>query len=572
MVAPLPLTVLVGPTAAAFLSAVALVRYAEKGVNRLAFFGAVLGFTLSLSIVTLIPYDVWQSLSLEGEPTFMHAGWDAIYWSTSLLCWFLCPVLIEFEAAGDFTTEGRLRRALRRNVVWYVSYISIGIVALLAILVFGVVQGSLGAWLIAASNAWGLLMLTVLMGFGLVAVPRHLWRLASPEVQLASTYRLAVASDEARLSAQFELQDVMMQVRGEITTHDAVLHDDRYAQAFAALQATLEKCEVLQAQLSGKRSGQRDMATRHRLVDPHSGLGRSPLVDQSALLAHLSQQHCTLKTAVLEARRTSFRWTDLVQRCMYFEDLHREQYEVAAHAILQEWSCLRPHHSNLHSCFCNVLSSILVFWMRYLRARLYRAYGFSCAVLSFVIVLGQLTMFSQRSLSLLALLFRSQHGFMFTQVFCMVPLGYMVLTAFWSILRLRIAGWYGLYPGQNTDAGSLLWVATITARLATPLCYHFLLLVRVEGTSFQALMGQMNVVPVVGDSFNQIFPCIIGFLCITNYFNLYSRLLQCLALGSLEFEWGVNVVDDEDPTGDGKRLVERERRKRDEQNMPDLAE
>ncbi|CAJ1409647.1 unnamed protein product [Effrenium voratum] len=51
-------------------------------------------------------------------------------------------------------------------------------------------------------------------------------------------------------------------------------------------------------------------------------------------------------------------------------------------------------------------------------------------------------------------------------------------------------------------------------------------------------MGQMNIVPVLGESFNQVFPCMIALLCCCNVFNVYSRCLQFFTLGVMEFELG----------------------------------
>eukprot|EP00415_Alexandrium_ostenfeldii_P002681 UN2681 len=126
----------------------------------------------------------------------------------------------------------------------------------------------------------------------------------------------------------------------------------------------------------------------------------------------------------------------------------------------------------------------MLLWLGTLRPRVLRIVGGLCGILSAVIVLGQLTMFSSGwSLSLLSLLFQRDHGFGFTQAFCIVPLTYMVCTAYWSVFRLKVAGWYGLYWNHNTDTGSLLWCASTLARLAAPLCYHFLKLIRVKGAS-----------------------------------------------------------------------------------------
>jgi len=208
----------------------------------------------------------------------------------------------------------------------------------------------------------------------------------------------------------------------------------------------------------------------------------------------------------------------------------------------------------------------MLLWLGTLRPRVLRILGGLCGILSAMIVLGQLTMFSSSwSLSLLSVLFRENHGFGPTQVFCILPLSYMVCTAYWSVFRLKIAGWYGLYWDHNTDTGSLLWCASVLARLAAPLCYHFLLLIRVKGTAFQAMMGQMNVVPVLGRSFNEIFPVLVGFLCLCNLLNVYSRLVQLCGLDALEFECAPPTsTDTSDLLAEGRRLVERERRRRSE--------
>merc|ERR1712110_271064 len=107
-------------------------------------------------------------------------------------------------------------------------------------------------------------------------------------------------------------------------------------------------------------------------------------------------------------------------------------------------------------------------------------------------------------------------------------------TAYWSVFRWKIAGWYGLYPNHNTDTGSLLWCTSILARLSAPLCYHFVGLVRVRGTAFQEMMGQMKNVPFFGESFNRTVPLFVVFLCVCNLLNVYPRLVQLCGLELLE--------------------------------------
>eukprot|EP00439_Symbiodinium_sp_Y106_P055752 s409_g7.t1 len=192
--------------------------------------------------------------------------------------------------------------------------------------------------------------------------------------------------------------------------------------------------------------------------------------------------------------------------------------------------------------------------------RVLRLLAIASGALSAAIVVGQLTMFREDwSMSLLAHFFDGSVGFMGTQVTATIALAYMVCTAYWSVFRLKIAGWYGLYGNHNTDAGSLLWCASLMARLSAPLCH----LIQAKGTSFQAMMGQMNVVPVLGKSFNEDFPVLIVVLVLCNLLNVYSKIVQSCGLESLEFD-GSMAPDSSEVSAEGRRLVERERRKRSE--------
>jgi hypothetical protein len=546
-------------------SSAILLHFAQREVNWFSFLTSLLGFVLSFGIIALVPYDVWEALSLEeaqelgnDDKVLVDSSWELIYWATFILCWLLCPILIEYEAAGDFTTLGRLRTSLRRNAVWYAGYLLFGSLVLIWLSIGGGAHGGLSAWCIAASNAWGLLVSTMLMGYGLVAVPRHFWRLASPSDQLRTLYCAAVSMDEARLSTQFELQDVIGEARIEILSRSSTIGDSKLERAFSILQQTLEECEQLHCELTNGARAPREAA-------PGSSVRTAG--PDSTRIECLAQIHHALKQAGLEARRAACRWEELAQRCLLLEDLEEQMYPSAVELATSwqdaECPCARIlcRIPAVRQCW----HTLLLMWLRPLRPRVLRIAGGLCGCLSVVIVLGQLTMFSDSwSLSLLSLLFRREHGFELTQVLCILPLTYMVCTAYWSVFRLKITGWYGLYSNHNTDTGSLLWCASLLARLAAPLCYHFLLLVRVRGTAFQAMMGQMNVVPVLGRSFNEIFPCLVGFLCLCNLLNVYSRFVQLCGLDSLEFELApsANSPAPDDVLAEGRRLIERERRRR----------
>merc|ERR1719253_842307 len=75
----------------------------------------------------------------------------------------------------------------------------------------------------------------------------------------------------------------------------------------------------------------------------------------------------------------------------------------------------------------------------------------------------------------------------------------------------------------------------------------------------------MKFVPILGHQLNQVFPCVVALVVVLNVTQVYSRFLRCMGLSVLEFEWAPSLDEDEDPVTEGKALIERERRRREEE-------
>lgn len=62
---------------------------------------------------------------------------------------------------------------------------------------------------IAASNTWGLILLVILMGYGLVEVPRTIWHFSNLEYQLAHTYFKVSKMSTEKEEAEEKLNEVL---------------------------------------------------------------------------------------------------------------------------------------------------------------------------------------------------------------------------------------------------------------------------------------------------------------------------------------------------------------------------
>lgn len=106
-----------------------------------------------------------------------------------MISWFVLPILSSYTMAGDFSVVGRLKSSLVENAIYYLSLGSIVFFLLIYVAInTGLDLNKLKLICISAANTWGLIMLVVLLGYGLVEVPRSLFNESCVEKSLEKCY------------------------------------------------------------------------------------------------------------------------------------------------------------------------------------------------------------------------------------------------------------------------------------------------------------------------------------------------------------------------------------------------
>ena len=102
--------------------------------------------------------------------------------------------------AGDFSITGKLRSAIVYNAIYYGSYLLIfGVLLIYVASHINLTAAYLKVICITASNTWGLFLLVLLLGYGLVEIPRVLWNSCNRNLALAQThFKIAKLSTDKR--------------------------------------------------------------------------------------------------------------------------------------------------------------------------------------------------------------------------------------------------------------------------------------------------------------------------------------------------------------------------------------
>lgn len=100
-----------------------------------------------------------------------------MYWVVYLLTWTIIPVLQEWENSGDLSSTDRLKRSLKSNGIFYLYMLVGGIIGLVLLMLLKA-AGDMGlvTYLKCLASAFGMFLLMLLLGYGMVEVPKSHWR------------------------------------------------------------------------------------------------------------------------------------------------------------------------------------------------------------------------------------------------------------------------------------------------------------------------------------------------------------------------------------------------------------
>lgn len=119
------------------------------------------------------------------NPTYIP--WQVTYWTTFLLAWLILPITRETLLSGNFSLFQRIHNGFTKSIKSILLMSICGIIAIIAMAIHlksvHLVTIVLPV-LMALSNTYGLVLVSLLLGNGLVNVPKRFWREACPANEL----------------------------------------------------------------------------------------------------------------------------------------------------------------------------------------------------------------------------------------------------------------------------------------------------------------------------------------------------------------------------------------------------
>ena len=510
-----------------------------------------LALALPASIILLVPIDV-ASASEDDRPKgiwlperVLLVAWRICYWLIFILTWVILPLLGEYVDSGYRAPKDRFLYALRSNGRYQLMVLTAGgLGATYFFLQSGFNFESLKGLVMALAYAWGLILAIYLMGHGLVAMPRKLFRYANVSERLRRLQTDAPKVHERMTEAIEELDEYEEQ---------ALQLRQRKAGIARDFQDWIEEL----AEPAGLSE-----PPASRLPTFRESRTSVPSVITERYLADLTRK---LKRARHKKARFSAEWALLVQDAVdtqtILDSAASKQLDFGRASpntpFFTRLKFLTPYtrylfHMHIIPVFSIALGGLLsiaslaLIWSEIVKFFLDKVPKLS--FVSLTVVYGKRVNFGG-------------------QLFAAVWLTYMCAAALTSMAEVKIWGNRALVRRQ-TYPESACWYAAQVAKLTVPLAYNFITMldpdVYKDTVYFHFLGSLINLTPI-GSGFSSFFPIFILVPVLATLFGLYGRIKRVCGC----FGFGNPMDDEEDEEGnlagygtggwrEGRTLIERE--------------
>jgi len=478
-------------------------RYAHRTTNIVCKITIQVSWFFSAMLIWLVPLD----LKVEHKNS-LFPFYEAVYWIAFWFTWLVIPIQQSYWMSGYFRKRTKLRGAMRENALFYmiVGFIFVVLIIYLAATT-DLKLGQVPALLMGLANLWGLSACVLLLGYGLIELPRYFWFLTDDDKNLDLLYYKVANYHEENMLNEERLRDSVEMVKSVNTN--------------LTFELNYITNKLSQEQLDYKPR-------------------RRPEVHDEALKELVENDPDVYALSLLHYR---IKW-DLIEY-----EVSNKAYERLLQKVNDRLDSVKNIDDSKHQA----------------RVILSKALSLLFGVATLFILWGELTLLFNRDLSIFASVTSHSGTNSGIIIFGLLGFSYMMACVTYSMNQLQLLSYYHMHANQGTNMSSFLFNAALVLRFIFPLGYNFLLLFDSDDqSSFKDLCGQMDNVPIFGDV-NLYLPILIWIFCAATWFNFYEKLLGYLQINrfaSFGRSAGANSrnTDVKDSIQDGRRIVQRKHR------------
>jgi len=563
-----------------------ILSYVRKGTNKLVILISLLTWFCDFYLVINLPYDICitnkqkRNVNLteteEKTSKIIQINYQIAYWITFCLAWVIIPLLKSYESNGEFTKWEKIKYAIKSNLILY------GVVLFICLLLFIWAYFKLAKETISFffKNIYnfnyilGLSIMLLLLSYSLVKLPKFIYEKINYQKTI-QYYEYTAKNINDKLSVvKIDLKEHGHQLLETIEDTKIMqeMTDDKIFVGNKAISSDNKSIAHYQKYMKEKFDYlyQNSKLFDIELKSNSFGTKHEPIKDKKKLVQLINK--------IMKEE-----WDDLRLQC---------QMQI----IYSKWSTLKSiiiigkknkmlSNSNyskigkdksektiidkLDESFVllNNISSLKVWY--YLKIRRIIIFILTIFFLIFggIIFISEISISLPWNLSIFSLIKSSVANVLVLHIILFIQIIYLLGMSMYTLFRLKISGYFGMYPHKQTDSVSLLYFSDNINRIIFPLCLNVIMMANkgndTSKTILESIFG-INMQNKVFVFYNNYSPLILILCVLINGFNIFLKLGKCFGIDNFyiesekrdnDIEEGYNLLMNMNKKSMGKLIV-----------------
>jgi hypothetical protein len=574
----------------AFLSLIVatiiILSYVRKGTNKLVTLISIITWFFDFYMVILLPYDICITNKQKRKEDLTQAEQDTIeiikisyqvtYWMTFFITWLIIPLLKNYESSGEFTRWEKFKYSIRSNLILYA--IELFICIILFIWAFFKLKKETISFFVKNiynfSYVLGLSIMLLLLSYSLIKLPKLIYEKINYENTIQyyeysaknindklSIVKMELEENGHQLLVTMEDSKIMQEMKDDniLTDNKMRLNNDKSIYQYQPYMKEKfdylhKNSKVFNINIKNNSFGsqQEPIKDKKKLVLLFKKIMKEEWDDLrlQCQMQRIYSKWSTLKSIIILGKKNKY-----ITNSKYSK-LGREKSEK----IMYD----KPDENFIT---LNSISSFKIWY--YLKPR--KIFIFILTIILFlfggIIFISEISISLPWNLSFFSLLISSVTNVLILHLVLFIQIIYLLGMSMYTLLRLKISGYYGMYPNNQTDGISLMYFVDNINRIIFPLCLNVIMMVNkgdeVNKTILESIFG-INMQNKVFVIFNNYSPLILILCVLINGFNVFLKLGKCFGIDDFyiesekrdnDIEEGYNLLMDINKKSMGKLMA-----------------
>ena len=533
------------------LATIIIFFYVRKGTNPIVVLSAIFTWFLNFFMVGLLPYDICLTNKLKTNPVLTESDmttsqiiklfYKLIYWLIFFCSWILLPILKKYESCGEFTKWEKFIHSIRSNLILY------GILLLICIILFiwayiKLEQDQISFFrnnIYNFSYIYGLSIVLLLLSYSLIKLPIKIYEKIN-YLKTIQYYEYSAKNINDKLNvvkidleengylllSTIEDSNVVQEMKddnilGGSTKSKSIFKYQKYMKE--KFDYLYRNSKVFDIEIKKNSFGSKEEPIRDpkKLVQLNKKIinGEWDNLRLQCQIQKLYSKWCLLKSILILGKKNKYISTK-------YSKIGQDKSEgIGIDKSDESFITLRN------------ISSFKVWY--YLKIR--KALIFLLTIILFafggIIFISEITISLSINLSLFGFLIKSVTNVLILHLVLFVQIIYLFGMSMYTLFKLKISGYYGMYSHRQTDSASLMFFSENLCSIIFPLCLNVIMMVNPgknkEKTILENIFG-IDVRNKVFLIFNNFSPLILILFLLINGFNVFTRLGKCFGIDDFD--------------------------------------